>query len=343
MTTHWKSRLRVFCTSPQSMNTPQNQYVSRVAEVSRWAERYGCEGILIYTDNGLVDPWLVSNVVIQNTDRLCPLVAVQPAYMHPYTAAKMIASFGFLNERRLYVNMVAGGFRNDLLALNDDTPHDARYDRVTEYTLILKQLLASSKGVTFQGQYYTVNNLRMKPPLDPELMPGILISGSSDAGLEAAQKIGATAIKYPGRPDDEQQLEPPSDLDQGIRVGIVARETTAEAWEVAHNRFPTDARGEKLHDLAMKTSDSSWHKQLSEMAAADAAKDDPYWLRPFKTYKTFCPYLVGSYETVAREFTKYITAGYGTYIMDIPPTEDELQHMSIVFDEAIEGVSQCQN
>jgi len=343
MPTHWKSQLKVFCTSPQSMNVPQASYVSRVAEVSRWAERYGCEGILVYTDNGLVDPWLVSSIVIQNTDRLCPLVAVQPAYMHPYTAAKMISSFGFLNQRRMYVNMVAGGFRNDLLALNDDTPHDARYDRVTEYALILKQLLASSKGVTFEGEYYTVNNLRMKPPLAAELMPGILISGSSDAGLAAAKTIGAAAIKYPGRPDDEQQLEPPSDLEQGIRVGIVARETTEEAWQVAHNRFPTDARGEKLHDMAMKTSDSSWHKQLSEMAAADAEQNDPYWLRPFKTYKTFCPYLVGSYETVAREFSNYIAAGYATYIMDIPPNEEELQHMSIVFDEAVESVSQCQN
>lgn len=343
MPTHWKSRLRVFCTSPQSMNVPQANYVSRVAEVSRWAERYGCEGILIYTDNGLVDPWLVSNIVFQHTDHLCPLVAVQPAYMHPYTAAKMISSFGFLNQRRMYVNMVAGGFRNDLLALNDDTPHDARYDRVTEYTLILKQLLSSPQGVTFEGTYYTVNNLRMKPPLADELMPGILISGSSDAGLAAARTIGATAIKYPGRPEDEQQIAPATDLDQGIRVGIVARETTEEAWQVAHHRFPTDARGEKLHDLAMKTSDSSWHKQLSEMAAADAQQDDPYWLRPFKTYKTFCPYLVGSYETVAREFSNYIAAGYDTYIMDIPPDEEELQHMSIVFDEAVESVSQCQN
>ena len=52
--------------------------------------------------------------------------------MHPYTAAKMVASLAFLHERRIDLNMVAGGFRNDLRALGDETPHDERYDRMVE-------------------------------------------------------------------------------------------------------------------------------------------------------------------------------------------------------------------
>jgi len=46
---------------------------------------------LIYTDNGLVDPWLIAQAMITHTERLCPLVAVQPVYMHPYAVAKMVA------------------------------------------------------------------------------------------------------------------------------------------------------------------------------------------------------------------------------------------------------------
>ena len=59
-----------------------------VADVARWSEAAGCEGILVYTDNGIVDPWLVSQLILQSTERLAPLVAVQPAYMHPYWVAK---------------------------------------------------------------------------------------------------------------------------------------------------------------------------------------------------------------------------------------------------------------
>jgi len=30
---------------------------------------------------------------------------------------------------------------------------------------------------------------------------------------------------------------------------------------------------------------------------------------PFETYKTFCPYLVGDYETISNELTLYVVAG----------------------------------
>ena len=90
-----------------------------------------------------MDPWLVSQIIIQSTEALCPLVAVQPVYMHPYSVAKMVASVGHLYGRRIYLNMVAGGFKNDLEALNDMTPHDRRYDRLIEYTAVIKELLAS--------------------------------------------------------------------------------------------------------------------------------------------------------------------------------------------------------
>src|SRR5262245_24372040 len=116
--------IELFSTCPQSSDTDKASYSQRVVDVARWSEHRGCKGILVYTDNSLVDPWLVSHLILQNTKSLCPLVAVQPVYMHPYSVAKMVTSFGHFYDRRLYLNMVAGGFKNDLIALNDPTPHD---------------------------------------------------------------------------------------------------------------------------------------------------------------------------------------------------------------------------
>src|SRR5258708_25393907 len=104
--------LKVFSTAPQSSALDRESYIQNVINVARWSEAAGCEGILVYTDNSLVDPWLVAQIIIQNTRRLCPLVAVQPAYMHPYSVAKMVASIGHLYGRRVHLNMVAGGFPN---------------------------------------------------------------------------------------------------------------------------------------------------------------------------------------------------------------------------------------
>lgn len=327
--------LEIFSTCSQSSQISKSDYYKNVIDVAQWSEKYGCKGILVYTDNSLVDPWLVSQVIIENTNALCPLVAIQPVYMHPYTAAKMAATYGYFYNRRIYLNMLAGGFKNDLLALNDPTEHDRRYDRMIEYTKIMQMLLSNTNGISFEGEFYKVDKLKMMPPLPPELYPGILVSGSSEAGLAAAKVLGATAVKYP-KPPGEYEDEP-AQVNSGVRVGIIARSSSDEAWEIAHNRFPVDRKGEIAHQLAMKTSDSVWHKQLTEFADSSVTvENNPYWLVPFQHYKTFCPYLVGDYKTVAKELARYVSLGFTTFILDIPPAEEELFHMDITFKAAIE-------
>jgi alkanesulfonate monooxygenase len=329
--------IEIFSTCPQSKDVPQADYLRQVQEISRWSEEAGYRGMLVYTDNGLVDPWLVSQIVLQSTKTLAPLIAIQPIYMHPYTAAKMVASYAFLHERRIYLNMLAGGFKNDLIALNDETPHDDRYVRTTEYTQIMKALLSTDDLVSFEGKYYKVTNLKMTPPLPPELFPGIMISGSSDAGLAAAREIGATAVRYPKPPGEEDEFAGDPTLDVGVRVGIVARDDGEEAWRVALERFPEDRKGQITHKLAMNVSDSQWHKQLSELSA-ERVEDSPYWLGPFQNYKTFCPYLVGTYDRVGEELAGYIRMGYSTFILDIPASQEELEHTAVAFERATSQV-----
>jgi alkanesulfonate monooxygenase len=326
--------LLVFATSPQSLDVDCDLYLKRVVDVARWSEAAGCTGTLVYTDNSIVDPWLVAQTIIANTRSLCPLVAVQPVYMHPYAVAKMVTSLAYLHRRRVFLNMVAGGFKNDLLALNDQTPHDRRYDRLVEYTTIIQMLLDTNLPVSFNGEFYKVDKLALKPPLPPDLMPGVFISGSSPAGVAAANSLGATAIKYPEPPQECAPLSSPDLASSGVRVGIIARDCDHIAWEIAHERFPSDRKGQLTHQLAMRVSDSSWHKQLSEREALDS-EQEVYWLGPFQNSKSNCPYLVGNYDRVARELRRYIASGYRTFILDIPPTEEELAHIQKVFELAI--------
>jgi len=272
---------------------------------------------------------------LQNTARLLPLVAVQPVYMHPYSLAKKIASLGMLYRRRVYLNMVAGGFRKDLQSLDDPTPHDERYDRLVEYTRVILDLLVRSEKkslLSVEGRYYTVRNLRLEPPLSPELAPGVFLSGSSDAGMAAGRALGATCVQYPRRVDEYAEPLPDDGIQYGMRVGIVARATEDEAWRIARKRFPEDRKGQLTHQVAMKVSDSQWHRQLSELGKQP--EDSPYWLVPFENYKTMCPYLVGSYERVAEELARYVRLRYQTFILDIPPARDELEHIREVFGRA---------
>ncbi len=320
------SSIRLFSTCPPSSQYGGG-YLRKVEEVADWCDDAGIEGILVYTDNSLVDPWLVSQVILSRTSKLAPLVAIQPAYMHPYTAAKMVTTFSYLYDRRIYLNMVAGGFVNDLIALGNFIEHDDRYDRLVEYVSIMNCLFNEPGPVTFTGVYFAVKNLSIKPRISPELIPEVFVSGTSAAGVKAAEEIGATSISYPGTPSETICKA----VRSGIRIGIIARDESRKAWQIAYERFPVDRTGQVTHALARKVSDSSWYEQLSEFGDRSAA-DSPYWLVPFKNYKTFCPYLVGSYEEVRREVSKYIRAGVQTFILDVPPDREELYHTAIVFD-----------
>jgi alkanesulfonate monooxygenase len=325
------SPFELFATCPPSNLGDAATYRAQVAEIARWSEAAGCTGILVYTDNGLVDPWLTAQEILRASTHLAPLVAVQPVYMHPYSVAKMVATLAFLHGRRVYLNMVAGGFKTDLDALDDPTPHDERYARLHEYTRLILDLCAGDV-VTREGRYYRVRNLRLTPPVPEALRPGVFVSGSSEAGLAAARALGAVAVQYPRPP--AEAMPAPADLRAGIRIGIIARADGAEAWTAARARFPEDRRGQLTHQLAMKVSDSEWHQQLSALGAVPAGEENPYWLHPFENYKTFCPYLVGSYSRVAEEVRRYVALGYRTFILDVPASPVELEHIGVVFREA---------
>jgi len=45
---------------------------------------------------------LISQVIIEATERLCPLAAIQPVYLHSYSVAKMITSLAHLYARRIH-------------------------------------------------------------------------------------------------------------------------------------------------------------------------------------------------------------------------------------------------
>lgn len=329
----------LFTTTPQSVEFSRYQFLHELKRISWQSEKYGYKGILVYSDNRLADPWMMTGIILGETTKLLPMIAIQPMYMHPYTVAKKIASIGLIYDRKIALNLVSGGFVNDLTAMGDFTPHDNRYDRLAEYTEIIQLLLTSDKAVTYKGEFYDIKNLKLQPVLPEHLQPEYYLSGSSDMARKTAARLGAKLIEYP---------EPTADyIDsgrtngngiRGIRVGVLARDTHEKAWDDARVRFPKTRIGELSHQMAEKISDSEWHKTLSDQNEYDLCGESVYWLGPFKHYHTFCPYLVGDYEEVARALRGYLQIGCTTCILDIPVSEIDLQSTLQVFNKALNNM-----
>lgn len=304
--------------------TDRDLYWSNIKNAADWSEKFGFTGILLFEGNDtFISPWVAAQETLCRTDCVSPLVAVNPIYMHPFTAAKFVSSLTQVFGRKIYLNMITGTALNYLHAMDDHISHDERYHRVQEYIEIMRLLLSSTSTVTYSGKYYQVTNLQLLPGINECLMPEFLLSGQSDAALnvvEATESIG-TQMLTPELASGLQKAK-------AINFGILCRPTDDEAWTEAHKLFPEDPMNQSILEYSMQNTDSMWKKrmQLASRFAEDTSIG--YWMRPFVNFQSDGPYIVGSYERVASIILDLLKAGIHTFILDITPQEEEYGHIS---------------
>ena len=199
----------------------------------------------MFTGNDtLVDPWLVAHVTLASTATLSPLVAVNPLFMHPFSAAKMVTSLTYLYDRKVYLNMVTGVAVNFLGALGDQLSHEDRYLRLREYIEIMRALIIDGRIASFRGRFYQVDDLQLRPTTPDRLAPEFMLAGQSEAARRLCRELGLMHMSMLGRerPDG-----------RAIHFGLVVREHAREAWEAAHSRFPESEEGEAILPIRFTT------------------------------------------------------------------------------------------
>jgi len=310
-----------------------HEYHEKMARAGSWAEAGKCRGALIFTDHYSLDPWLVAQHLIERTETLIPLVAAQPPYMHPFTVARFISSLACMYGRRVDINLVTGGNREHLAALGSLVDHDERYKRLIEFARAIGALLGSSDPVDMEGTYYQLRSAYVHPPLRPGMFPRFFAAGSSAAARDAARRLKITRLQYPRALPE--YLPGGTDLKgTGIRLGIIARDTSAQAWRIAEKRFPPSGLGERRTKMIAPLIDSTWWHQLLEDSVEPQVPDSPYWVYPLRGYGEFCPYLVGDHRTVAEYFARYLDLGITTLILQLPREEEDVQHAMIAVEQA---------
>ncbi|MDQ2588440.1 LLM class flavin-dependent oxidoreductase [Saccharothrix yanglingensis] len=329
------SGVTVYSTCRSSIGYNERSHLRRLVEIAGWADDAGYRGALIYSDNTSIDSLMAAQAAIAGTAGFVPLVAVQPVDRSPFTLARAVSSLAHLYGRRIDINFVSGGFSRDLAVQGDTASHDARYDRLTEYAKIVEELLTGGM-VTFAGEYYNVRRARLTAPVPHDLLPKVYVSGSSPASLQAGEALGVGQLSFPLVPEDF--VSPgirKNKYGSGISVGIIAREDSAEAWRIAHKRFPATPEGAERMKMLLSAAVSSWQPQLAAVPIPDDAPGQAYWLVPFRYHHTFCPYLVGSYDEVARAVATYLDGGIRTFVLDIPEEPDDLWHARTAIERAV--------
>jgi alkanesulfonate monooxygenase len=212
-----------------------------LSQIARAADELGYFGVLLPTGRSCEDSWVIASAMVPLTQRLRYLVAVRPGLSEPAFAARMAATLDRLSGGRLLVNVVAGGdpleLRGDGVFLN----HDERYAVTDEFLAIWRKLMQGEE-VTETYEHLRIEKGKLLYPPKQKPYPPLYFGGSSDAGNEVAAKHVDVYLTW-GEPPaavarkiavaKAAAARQGRTFSYGIRLHVIVRETSAEAWKAA--------------------------------------------------------------------------------------------------------------
>jgi alkanesulfonate monooxygenase len=321
-------------------------------QVAQAADHLGYGGVLLPTGRSCEDSWVIASALVTHTERLKFLVAVRPGLQSPTVAARMVATLDRISGGRLLINIVTGGNpienHGDGLYLD----HDARYELTEEFLIVFKRLLAG-EHVTFDGKHIRIDDGHLLFPAIQKPHPALYFGGSSDKGsLVAARTIDKylTWGEPPAQVGDkirhvaELARRAGRQLSFGIRLHVIVRETSAQAWEAADDliRHLTDAEIARAQ-ATFAGMDSVGQRRMVELHGGhrDKLEVSPnLWAGVGLVRGGAGTSLVGDPETVAARIKEYMALGIDTFIFSgYPHLEEAYRFADLVFPLLPRGVS----
>lgn len=306
-------------------------YIDYIAEVAHAAEISGFHGGLLPSFPMTDEPWAISSFLARETKTFRFMIAFQPGFLNPVTAARMTASLQRATGGRALFNVITGGGGPVQLWWGDSFSHDDRYARTTEFLDVLRGVW-QGKPFNYQGRFYQVEDAALPFPLNEEAFPEIYFSGSSDAALISASKHADYYLSW---------LEPLSQLrdkfervkartDQlgrkikcAVRVDIVARATEEEAWREVRRGFENlDAQQlERYKQQQARIGDSVGGQRQSTFRPKTISDYRDLIIEP-NIWSGFNLLrggqgqgIVGSYEQVAQRLDDLVALGADAFIL----------------------------
>ncbi|PJI94953.1 LLM class flavin-dependent oxidoreductase [Luteimicrobium subarcticum] len=307
-----------------------------LTEVARAADRLGYEAVLTPTGTWCEDAWLVTAALISQTSRLKFLVAFRPGVVSPTLAAQMAATYQRLSGGRLVLNVVTGGDGSEQRRFGDWLDHDERYDRTREFLEVVRGVW-SGTPLDYDGRHYRVRDARVSLPPTP--VPQVYFGGSSDAALPVAAEQADVYLTWGEPPaqakakiDEVRRLaaERGRELRFGVRLHVITRDTSEEAWAVAQ-RFVDRLTPEQVQ-AARTLFQGSASVGQQRMTALNGAFDGTarsleihpgLWAGVGLVRGGAGTALVGSHEEVADLVAEYHAAGFDEFVLSGYPHLEE--------------------
>ncbi|GAA2161242.1 alkanesulfonate monooxygenase [Humibacillus xanthopallidus] len=309
-----------------------------LGQVARAADDLGFTGVLTPTGTWCEDAWLTSAALAAQTSRLKFLVAFRPGLISPTLAAQMAATLQRQTGGRLLINIVTGGDDLEMRRFGDWLDHDERYARTEEFVRVLRGAWGTGP-FDLDGDHIHVVGATTAGSPDP--VPGIYFGGSSDPAIGVAARTADVYLTW-GEPPDLARAKVDRvraaaaavgrELRYGIRLHVISRGTSEEAWAVA-DRLLAQLNPEVIAAAQQQLSASGSIGQ-QRMVALHGGRTDQLEIAPNLWAGVGLvrggagTALVGSHAEVADRIADYHRDGFDEFILSGYPHLEEAYHVA---------------
>ncbi|GAA0931206.1 LLM class flavin-dependent oxidoreductase [Pseudonocardia zijingensis] len=309
---------------------PTLRYLTQVAQA---AEAVGFDAVLTPTGMWCEDAWLTTAMLAQATERLRFLVAFRPGMLTPTLAAQMGGTFQRHSGGRLLVNVVTGGAPAEQQAYGDFLDKDARYARTGEFLHVVRALWRG-ETVDFTGEHLSVRGASLEQVPDP--VPEIYFGGSSPAAGAVAAEHVQVYLTWGEPPQQVAEkiawvrglaAERGRTVRFGIRLHVIARDTSEEAW--AHAQALLDAMDPAViaqTQAGLARSESEGQRRMRELHGGSLERLEAapnLWAGIGLVRGGAGTALVGSHTEVADRIAEYHELGIDEFVLSGHPHLEE--------------------
>ncbi len=317
-----------------SVRDPERGTFAHCRNVALAAERLGFGNLLLptsYMAGQEVIPFAAG--VAPDLRRMSLLTAIRCGEMHPPMLARTLATLDHLLEGRLTINII----NSDLPGYREDAA--LRYQRCAETIQILKQAWTADR-IEHEGPVYGKISLPTGPvrPYQQNGGPLLYFGGTSDGARDVCARYCDVFLSWPDTEErlyatmqdvSERAARYGRQLDFGLRIHVIVRETEAEARAWAKRLM---SKFDPVRGAALKNaSQSSWslgvkrQNELREGAQADGFAEPLLWTDINKARSGAGAALVGSADQVVEKINRYLDMGLRSFIFSGYPLLEEAE------------------
>lgn len=310
---------------------PTIQYLSQIA---RAAEQLEYDAVLVPTGTWSEESWTIATALSQHTRELDYLVAFRPGLVSPTLQAQITASFQRVSGNRLRVNVVVGGEDADQRRFGDHLGHDGRYRRAGEYLQLVRRLW-SGERVSHRGEHFHLDDAHVP---QPDRVPEVYLGGSSDAAIQVAAEHADVYLTWGEPPAQaaekigrvrERAAEHGRALRYGVRLHVIARPTSDEAWAQADAIVAgLDPEQIARSRAAFLDSGSVGQRRQTALSSGGTSRAElevhpGLWAGVGLVRSGAGTALVGSYAEVAELIGSYVEHGFTEFVLSGYPHLEE--------------------